>query len=137
MIRIVLSILILLLLAQHGFSQNITSSDLSWSVSRIGNRAAGEFDDRGGVILSYGTERVEWRDAQGTLKQTFVIREVNGSWQDVARNGSILYEADSDGKSCTLAFQRSGNVLTVTIGILNDSDVPLIYEFTIQNVITL
>jgi len=127
----------LLLLTQHAFSQNITSTDLSWSVSRMDNRAAGEFDDRGGAIQSYGTGRVEWRDDHGALKQTFVVREVNGSWQDVAHNGSILYEADSNGKSCTISFQRDGNVVTITLGILNDADVPLIYEFTIQNITTL
>lgn len=138
MIRIVLPILIVfVLLGHYGFSQDITSANLSWAISRIDNRTTGMFDDGGGTLQSYGAERVEWQDTRGTLKQIFIVHEVNGQWTNVANTGTIIYEGENEGKSCTITFLRDGNGLRVTIGIFNDDDSPLIYEFTIQNLTTL
>jgi hypothetical protein len=55
----------------------------------------------------------------------------------VSANGSILYEAVSDGQACTLTFVREGGVLRATIVLLPDNAQPIIYEFTIQNLTTL
>jgi hypothetical protein len=115
-------------------AQSITSANLSWQISREDNVSAGTFDDRGGAILSYGTIRVEWNDAKGTPMQTLTIREVNGSWANVQNNGTIVYEADSEGKPATVTFLRDDTQLRVTIAVLQDDGFPLIREFTIQNI---
>jgi len=129
--------LLFILASFNTMAQNITSASLSWQITREDNINAGTFDDRGGAILSYGTNRVEWNDAKGTLMQTLAIREVNGSWTNVQKNGTIVYEADSGGKIATVTFLRDAGQLRVTIAILQDDGFPLIREFTIQNITTL
>jgi len=129
--------LLFILASFNTMAQNITSANLSWQITREDNINAGTFDDRGGAILSYGTNRVEWNDAKGTLMQTLAIREVNGSWTNVQNNGTIVYEADSSGKPATVTFLRDAGQLRVTIAILQDDGFPLIREFTIQNISTL
>ncbi len=132
------TIFLLFILASFStMAQNITATDLSWQITREDNVNAGTFDDRGGAILSYGTNRVEWNDAKGVQVQTLTIREVNGSWGNVQNNGTIVYEADSAGKSATVTFLRDGAQLRVTIAVLQDDGFPLIREFTIQNITTL
>jgi|GEM_PF-2622964 len=136
--RIAFIILIILTVqAYNSFGQSITTANLSWTVSRMDNKNTGMIDERGGTIQSYGAERVDWYDSRGTLKQTFAIREINGGWGNVANAGSILYEAETEGKPCTIMFQRDGGSILIRIIVLPNGGQPLIYEFTIQNLTTL
>lgn len=129
--------LVLILASANAFSQNITTQNLSWQISRMDDITSGAFDERGGTIQSYGTDRAEWHDASGALKQTFTIKEVNGAWANIQNTGTILYEAVTDNKQATITFLRNGQELRVRIGILTDDAEPQIYEFAIQNYTTL
>jgi len=132
------TIFLLFILSSLGtMAQDITLTNLAWQITREDNINTGTFDDRGGAILSYGTNRVEWADAKGALMQTLTIREVNGSWTNVQNNGTIVYEADTGGKPATVTFLRDAGQLRVTIAVLQDDGFPLIREFTIQNITTL
>ena len=136
--RIALIILIVLIVqAYDSLGQSITTANLSWTISRMDNKTTGIFDGGGGTLQSYGTERVDWYDSRGVLKQTFAIREINGGWGNVANSGSILYEAETEGNPCTIMFQRDGGSILVRIIVLTDGEPPLIYEFTIENLTTL
>ena len=118
-------------------AQNINTANLSWSIKRTDYVGTGQFDESGGTLISYGNTSVEWWDVQGALRKSFTIRETNGAWNNVAASGSILYEAESEGRPCTVTFLRDGSSLRATIIILPDNEQPIIYEFTLQNFITL
>lgn len=118
-------------------AQNITSSDLSWTIKRTDYIGTGMFDEPGGTLISYGNTRIEWLDAAGALKRTFIIQETNGTWSNVATNGTVVYEVLSEGKACTITFLRDGSALRATLITLSDNEPPLVYEFIIQSLTTL
>lgn len=129
--------LLSLLATVKTYAQGITTHNMSWEIARVDNVNTGDFDRTGGQIISYGTDHVEWRDSNGLLKQSFAIREINGTWENIASAGSILYEAESGGKQSTLHFLRSANELRIRIIILDSNALPDVYELVIDKCTTL
>jgi hypothetical protein len=97
-------------------AQNITTEKLSWHVFYVNDM------NTGGQVLSenekldtYGSERIEWYDADGSIKNTFQVNKISGTWSNVSNNGYIIYQVTRDSKSGTLTFERSKNEIMIRI----------------------
>jgi hypothetical protein len=123
-----------LLMAVHSlFSQNVVDHTVQWSVSRMVEANTGALTDLNETIESYGSSRIEWKDRRGNIKQTFVIREVNGTWTDIQSPGNILFEVDCEGRLGTVRFSRQTEGIVVQVVLLKADDNPDIYELHVTD----
>ena len=120
------------------YAQNITTQTIRWHVGKTQEVNAGRVSEDPDQIVSYGTTKIEWQNASGLVKKTFVISETNGSWTNVQSNGSILYEVNVGERLGTVRFFRTPSELTIRITLLKGDDTdPDLYEFSITSLETL
>lgn len=123
----------LLMAARALFSQNVVDHTVQWSVSRMVEANTGALTDVNETIESYGSSRIEWKDRRGNIKQTFVIREVNGAWTNIQSAGTILFEVDCEGRVGTVRFSRQDGEILVQVVLLKADGNPDIYELYITS----
>lgn len=125
-------ILIAVCLSTELFSQNIASETIEWHSSSTFAAATGEMTYETSKIVTSPTQII-WYDDSGATKQSLDILTSEGSWNNVANNGSILIKVKS-GESFGIAqFSKSGNARTIRIQLVLEEESP-IYEFTITDV---
>jgi hypothetical protein len=115
--------LLIVALIINGFllkAQNIATTTLVWKVDACLDVNTGVSSNAYDKVLSYSNTRIEWRSIQGDLKRTFTILDVNGQWSNVAQNGAILYEVESDGRRGTVQFSRTAGEVSIHILLLQD-----------------
>jgi hypothetical protein len=115
-------------------AQNISSGTLIWKVDASLDVSTGISNEAAEQVLSYGNERIEWRDGAGSMKATFEIIEVNGQWTNVMNNGAILYEVRSDGRLGTIQFSRADGKHSIRIILLKPSEDPDIHRLSVSTV---
>jgi hypothetical protein len=118
-------------IASRAYAQDITSTTLTWKVDACLDVATGISSSTSDQLVSYGKERIEWRDGTGGVKATFEIIEVNGQWTNVMNNGAILYEVRSDGRQGTIQFSRVNGIPTIQIVLLKPDDNPDIFRLSV------
>jgi hypothetical protein len=117
-------------------AQNISSGALVWEVDACLDVSTGISNEATDQILSYGNERIEWRDGAGSVKATFEIIEVNGQWANVRNNGAIVYEVRCDGRPGTIQFSRAEGKHSIRIILLKPSEDPDIHRLSVSTVTT-
>ncbi|MFD1001458.1 hypothetical protein ACFQ21_19170 [Ohtaekwangia kribbensis] len=136
-IKIILSILFV----AAGVSlraQNITTDNLKWHVSYIDDVNKGErTQSENEKLVTYGSERIEWHNADGSIKYTYAINDIGGSWSNVSNNGSIVYQFKNGDQLGTVTFERANNEITVRVLLGKDDELPVIYEIKIVKITTL
>jgi len=136
--RNVLLLSICLLPGMSVYAQNVTTQTIRWHISQTQDINGGRVYEDTDQIVSYGTGKVEWQNAQGVVKKTFIINETNGSWPNVQNNGSILYEVRVGDQPGTLRIFRTAGELTVRIMLIKDDQAdPDLYEMSITSFETL
>ena len=115
-------------------AQNIASTTLTWKVDACLNVNTGVSTEATDQILSYGNERIEWRDETGNVKATFEIIEVNGQWTNVTDNGIMLYEVLSEGRQGTVQFSRADGKYSIRIILLKPSENPDVHRLSVSTV---
>ena len=129
-VLITYSILLLSVVANYG--QDIQKSTFQWMSNSYFDISTGLRTTQPTIVISF-PDRVEWKSADGAIIQTFKISEVNGKWEDVSKDGEIIYEVDNQGKPCLAQFQRRGSMLTVWL-ILFSGATRNHYQFEIDSV---
>jgi hypothetical protein len=136
-IKIILSILFVF----AGVSlraQNITTDNLQWQVSYIDDVNKGErIQSENEKLITYGSEQIEWLNADGSIKYTYTINDIGGSWSNVSNNGSIVYQFKNGDQLGTITFERASNDITVRVLLGKDDALPEIYEIKIVKITTL
>ena len=123
--------IILLLITQTVLCQNITTQTISWPISRIIDVNTGELTTPEDRIVSHGTTKIEWIDKKGILKKTFTITEVNGTWPNIQKTGTITYEVDYQGNRGTVTFQKTTTETEIRILVVPEEDMPEMYEMRV------
>jgi hypothetical protein len=119
-------------------AQNITTENLVWHVSYIDDVNAGErTQSENEKLVTYGSDRMEWRNADGSVKYTYTINNVGGSWSNVSNNGSIVYQFKNGDQLGTVTFERVKNEIMVRMLLAKDDALPEIYEIRIVKITTL
>jgi len=120
-------------------AQVITTQNLVWQASSAVDVNTGDIlSTEGDKVVSHGSTSVEWKDSQGNVRYTYTVNTVNGTWNNVSNNGSIIYQVTTGSKSGTITFIRSGSEISVRILVLNDGDdIPDMYEIKIASITTL
>lgn len=136
--RIVIFILLGLFGSARLIAQDITSQTLSWKISYIQNvNTAEQVPADNESLVTYGSDRIEWRNADSSIKHTYTINNVGGSWSNVSNNGSIVYQFKNGDQLGTITFERVKNEIMVRVLLAKDDALPEIYEIKIVKITTL
>lgn len=131
-------IFVLMMASVSLYAQDMTTQTIRWHVGKTQAVSAGHVSEDEDQIVSYGTTKIEWRNASGLMKKTFTISETNGSWTNVQNDGSILYEINVGEQLGTVRFFRTASELTIRVTLLKGDDTdPDLYEFSITSLETL
>lgn len=119
-------------------AQNITTENLAWQVSYIDDVNTGErVLSENEKLITYGSERIKWHNADGSIKYTYTINNVGGSWSNVSNNGSIVYQFKNGDQLGSVTFERVKNEIMVRVLLGKDDALPEIYEIKIVKITTL
>jgi hypothetical protein len=119
-------------------AQNITTENLMWHVSYIDDVNTGErVLSENEKLVTFGSDRIEWRNGDGSIKHSYTINNVGGSWSNVSNNGSIVYQFTNGDQLGTVTFERIKNEITVRVLLGKDDALPEIYEIKIVKITTL
>jgi hypothetical protein len=127
-----LILVLLLILSIHAIGQNIVSSTVAWSTSKTFNVNSGEMTPVANQLISYRQDSVNWKDASGNLKYSFLVNEVTGAWTDITASGEVIYEVSSGGYKGNIYFTRTAAGILIRIFLLTATD-PVIYELTVNS----
>ena len=109
-------------------AQNISSSNIRWNsgATKLENQTTAERT----YVLTFGRERIEWKNDDGSLRASFQIVEMIGEWTDVASTGTIQCEVTDGRNSATLTITKKSSGTTISIAIA--SNPPKTYELFIE-----
>ena len=124
--------LMLLLASSSVFSQNIQTSTVEWNCASTFTASSGTFADEISKVVS-NPQQITWYDAEGVARQTFAVTSANGSWTNVASNGSIQFIVSSGANRGTVQFERSAGATTIKILIISEAETE-VYELSVNTV---
>lgn len=131
----IMKFLYLLLLMSLSFtvqSQNIKTSTITWKSTSLLNLTSGELTEGANTLTSQGTTGITWTIADGTFV-VFTVSEVMGQWNDVAKNGEVVYEVTSDTWRGTITFIKADSGHKIRMILLGGESEPSIQELTVSS----
>lgn len=135
--KIVLTVLLALVFCTLR-GQDITTENLTWHASYVNDVNSGERERlENEKLITYGSERIEWRKADGSIKYSYTINNIGGSWSNVRNNGSVVYQFMNGDQLGTVTFERSNNEIVIRVLLGKDEALPEIYEIKIEKITTL
>ena len=138
MIKYIPTLVVCLLVCVFCNAQNIETENLRWEASYADNVNTGErVSFNSGQLISYGAEKVEWRNEDNSIRNIFLVSKTSGSWGNVSQNGSIVYQVKDGSRMGTLAFERLTNDIIIRLVWFNDDADTEIFEIKIMAVSSL
>ncbi len=115
MVRLFLIILVSALFGVTGKAQNIQASVIKWSSEEFLEEEKNAYVEHESYFISYGGDSVQWFQKAGSYIKTLKVTEVEGSWSDISKEGSIIYKVHVDGNTGSLKFQRDGDLVSISM----------------------
>ncbi len=134
---IVLLVFICAIASGSSYAQTINpqSDTLQWNASGFTDQDADTTIVKACQFKSYGSNKIEWIQKNGSMTYTLTATAMEGTWTNVNSDGSLVYTVAFNGMTGTLTMARSGS-LSITLHLTGAADtINLVY--TITNVETL
>ncbi len=130
----ILILMALIALTLPALGQNILTSTLTWNTVSSFDAQTGRKNVEDGQIVTHQHSSIDWNNADGSLKRSFTVNDVTGSWTDVSNEGEIIYEVDTtDGHKGNVYFRKSADGIIVRL-VLNTAAEPEVFELTVSTV---
>jgi hypothetical protein len=123
-----------LLIASVAFSQNITTSTLSWEADESTDVQTNKSIAYQGVFKTIGTQSVVWIQKNGQRTSTYTVQSTSGLWANVADNGTFTYSLQGNEKACTLTLEKSNAGILALLSYPQPGTDPFIIRFHIKSV---
>jgi hypothetical protein len=131
MIHIALTVVVTAAFTTLSFAQNIVSATLQWKAAQAMNMQTGELLESPGSIVTVGKNTIEWKKDDGSIRYSFLVNEVVGSWANVAQSGTITYEIAGDSGNGTVTFQKNQVGITIKLFLTKEGEEQL---FELSNI---
>jgi hypothetical protein len=128
--NIILILFVITASAVQSNGQNTTGAT-QWVSLQTLDVNAGTWLEGVTTLTLYGTERLEWKNQDGTIRKTFLINESIGSWASIGAEGRVQYEITEGNNNGTVTIIKTTQSMKVLIVIA--SETPQLFELTIQN----
>lgn len=124
-------IIVILVLASVAQAQDATVATVRWNAIKYFDGTAGQWISEPTSLVSQGKKKVQWFNANGTMRKSFQVIEVIGEWSNMGTDGTLQYEVTDGQTSGTITFQRNAQEIKAFLVIGTGS--PKVYELLIQN----
>lgn len=105
-----------------GHSQDISNSNLTWTVNKSHDLTAREDYDYQCTFKTNGQGQIIWSQNHGEFVSTIEINHINGSWANVSTPGSVTYQITVSGVNGHLTFTRDGTGVFILLNLEGDPD---------------
>jgi hypothetical protein len=123
----------LLLAATLGLTcpaQDIATHTIRWSADRAFDASQGESIDEPTTLTSY-TDRLEWRNTDGSLRKVYTVISVVQGWDDISLPGTARYRITADGFGGVAVFERTTAGIRITLTVAKEA--PESFEILVSN----
>jgi hypothetical protein len=118
-------------------AQTVTNQTLRWNASGFKDLNSGEVVNATSQFITYGQQKVEWVQGNGSFTSTFTITSVAGSWTNVSNKGSIVYNISGNQLTGQLTFARTTTGVTIQLTFTSGTTSPIKHSYTITSIDTL
>ena len=115
------------------YAQDVTSSNLSWSVTQLDNLSTAKSLTYACVFETHRTKDISWKQ-NGGYTMSFDIKKVDGSWPDVNTTGQLAYTISAEGETGTLTFERTPEGIFIKLNISQGSADRLRHRYSVSQV---
>ena len=128
--------LVMLLIAQFTFCQNIKNERLKWTVSGLSDLRTNESADYRCTFISDGSDNIQWIQKNGSFINTLKVIGTNGTWDDVKEDGQITFTISFNDEGGTIRFKRSDSAIEIVLDLSPLSESRLYHRYKVEQVIT-
>jgi len=114
-----------LLIAFHLSGQNITQQTIQWSSPSWFDPSTGSNVQELTNIIS-SPNSITWKSQNDSIRYDMVITGTTGSWNNVASNGSITFQAENGTDNAVIEFKKTNERTLIRI-VLAKPEETLIY----------
>jgi len=129
--KYILTLAIILASAIIGKTQDITSMSIRWNSNRFFDATAKVWQEEATYLVTQGTAKIQWFNANGSLRTSIQVAEVIGEWNDIKLPGLIQYEGTEINGSCSITIQK--NAQEIKVLLLINGGAPLVYELLVAS----
>lgn len=123
--------LVIVLLPIFSMAQNVKTSTIKWNSQRTFNVATGQWTEENSSLTNHSTTSMEWKNNDGTTRNSFQIIEAIGDWTNAASDGRVQFEVKDGETRGTVRISRKNQETKVLIVLATEP--PELYELTIQS----
>ncbi|MCD9017902.1 hypothetical protein [Parachryseolinea silvisoli] len=123
----------LLLVATLGITcaaQDIATHTIRWSSDRAFDTSQGEAIEEATTLISYA-DRLEWRNADGTVRKVYTVISVVQGWDNVSLPGKARYRITAEGFGGVAVFERTTAGIRITLTVAKEA--PESFEILVSN----
>jgi len=110
-------------------AQDITSVNMRWNSNRYFDKNAGVWHEEATYLVTQGTTKIQWFNANGSLRKSIHVAEVFGEWTDINTPGLLQYEGTEIQGSCSITIQK--NAQETKALLIFHAGGPQVYELLI------
>jgi hypothetical protein len=112
-------------------AQNVTTATIAWTSNQTTDIKLGDSKDETTVLTTYGSDRIEWKNQNGSLRKSFRVLEIIGEWINVENDGSIQFKVTDMTNAGTITIRKEGGITKIIISLATDAS--QVTELTIQS----
>jgi len=127
--KYIVTLMIVAISAIAGNAQDITSATMRWNSNRFFDGTAGVWHEEATYVVIQGKTRIQWFNANGSLRKSIQVAEVIGEWADAATPGLLQYEGTELQGSCSITVQK--NAQETKVLLVFGSSSPQVYELLV------
>ena len=113
-------LLLLLILTSAGFSQSVTSRDITWSSAKSVELHSTVDLNQSSKLVTHSTKQIDYVQSNNSTL-TFLISSIDGTWSDPNTNGSLVYHVKYQSRPGKITIERTGSGIVATIDFTESS----------------
>ena len=121
------------LISIQGYSQDIKSSSITWTVNQLNDLSTGKSISYWCLFKTSSGQSIVWEQNKG-YTINFDVVSTTGSWTNVSTTGKLTYNVTSDGDDGTIIFEKDQTGVYITLDWAQGSGDRLRRKYTVTNV---
>jgi hypothetical protein len=111
-------------------AQDISTQTIRWASGQSFNTSQGEVIDEATTLTSYA-DRLEWRNANGTVRKIYHVSALVQEWSNVGVPGRAVYKISDEDNGGVAIFERTSTGIRIMLTIARDE--PESFEILVSN----